>query len=602
MPETPYMELYPAVPTMPEPRETQKILMQKTFEIMDQNPEQRKFVICAPTGSGKTLYGVWVIEAIAAYIRAKEEERMAGCSGGEKEERLARLNTRGVYTSPLNVLVDQFDESMKEYERTATLKGREHYQCKAGKENCAVGYCQLNQCSLSPSNRRYVVVETTVPVFEYRDVIKEDGTLDKERVQIGTKTNREKKSVCGTCDIEECMCRICTYKNARAAFFSAPVGNTNFSLFEIIGTSNTMSIVVDEMDDVEDFLRMQHAVTVPRIIRFGDLMDQSPYFSQHIECLRDIKMEIDCDIELADNGKVPMSGAEYLAASKHSNRIGSLLDDWDAHKLLWCVSYDEDRHTTKYEPITITRFLNQMFEPYHYVIMMSATPVKMDGYAFIEVPSTFPAVNRPWKYLPLGKMGKNHREANSELLAQFLITLRGKTLVHCHAYSIAKLLAQKIHAIDPTRVVFLQHRGKTNKLSETNSYGRGEIVDRFKQSTNPDAILLSVNLARGVDFPEPDIINNVIAKIPWKDYRDPLVQAKNYVLKGRGWQDEEIARTLMQAYGRLPRSPQKYSRCIITDVDFNDPKGYAMLRNWYEKNKKHFYTWFTEAEVERFIK
>lgn len=595
-------ELYPSVPKMPTPRETQELLMQMTFDILEKNPNQKRFVVCAPTGSGKSQYGVWIIKAIAKWLYAREME--AWEAGPNKDPDKKPRRARGVYTSPLNVLVDQLQENLEGKSLIATLKGREHYSCKAGRLNCAKGYCKLNKCSQNIFPTRYYMKEEEIDLYKEEIVEGNDGKPIPVKTFIGKDTHRIKTSYCKEkCVVRsDCPCSDCEYIQAMTAFTQASIGNTNFTLFEVMKGASARIIVVDEMDDTENFIRMTHSITIPQVIKFGEIVDQSPYFAHHIERLRDIKMEYDCDIELSDEGRVKLPDAEYLRTKRDIEKIELLLADYDTHRKNWCVTYNEEAGTTKYEPITVSRFLDSIFHKDAYIIMMSATPIKHEGYAYIEVPSTFPAANRPWKYLPLGKMGVKHREDSSSKIAQFLIGLRGKTLVHCHAYSIARLIHTKIKAIDPHRTVLLQHSGKLNLAGTHNSYGRDTIVEQFKSSKDPDAILLSVNLARGVDFPEPEIINNVIAKIPWMDYRDLLVQAKNYECKGKGWQDEEIARCLMQAYGRLPRSPEKYSRCIIVDSDFNDPDGHAMLKNWYKKNKRHFYTWFTEAEVERFLK
>jgi len=76
-----------------------------------------------------------------------------------------------------------------------------------------------------------------------------------------------------------------------------------------------------------------------------------------------------------------------------------------------------------------------------------------------------------------------------------------------------------------------------------------------------------------------------------------LVIAKNREAGNVKWQWKVISRTIMQAYGRLPRSPEKISHCYIVDSDFNNPKGISMAKLWYDRHQEYFFDWFKDAEV-----
>lgn len=530
---------FPRTESIPTPRDTQIDLINKIIEQI--NLGNKRIVVCAPTGSGKSAFALWATRIIANYY--KKETIVNG--------RKYYSQPKIVYTSPLNVLVDQMKNNF-EIRYIKTIKGREHYACVSGKENCAVGWCKLKKCSM----------------------------------------NHEQPRTCQSCEknnyelFSKCHCNKCIYKKELALFKNHPIGNTNFTLFQYGIAEDRDIIVIDECDAIESFIRMQHSFSVEEYIH-GE-------YTEHIKRLEEIKVDTGAALEMVLEGKYEISAKQIHKLENQSKNISILLDDYNNGKA-WCISYRGGY--THYQPINVERFLLPLIEN-KICIFMSATPEHRDDSSFIEVDSTFPKENRTWEYLPLGQMGMKHRDRTVHNIADFLTTLNGKTLVHCHSYGIARMLSDALRPICNSKV-FLQVNNFIEEAEEDNYY-RNDIIQQFKNSNDPNAILLSVNLARGVDFPEYGIVNNVIAKFPWFDHTEPLTMAKNRVNGNVKWQWDEISRTIMQAYGRLPRSPDKVSHCYIVDSDFNNPNGRGMANLWYEKHKEgYFFEWFTEAEVIR---
>jgi len=527
---------FPSTDKIPEPRDTQIDLINQSVELFNQG--HKHIVVCAPTGSGKSAYGLWMARLLANFTR--KETVVNGKS--------TFSTPKIVYTSPLNVLVDQMNSNF-EIRYIKTIKGREHYACVSGKENCAVGWCKLHKCSM------------------VHELPRECKSCEKSHPEL----------------FDRCPCNHCIYKKELALFKNHNIGNTNFTLFQYGIAEGRDIIVIDECDAIESFIRMQHSFTVDEIIK-GD-------YTEHIARLKEIKMDVDVELELVLEGRLELSAKQIHKLKNKSNNIKTLIEDYEKGRA-WCVSYNYDR--TKYEPINTDRFLEPLIKD-KIVIFMSATPEKREDAGFIEVGSTFPIENRLWEYKPLGQMGIKYRNETVHNIAEFLTTLEGKTLVHCHSYGIARMLSSALKPLTNNKV-FTQVNNVIEEADDDNYY-RKDIVYQFKQSKDDNAILLSVNLARGVDFPEYNIKNNVIAKFPWFDHTDPLTIAKNRQEGNVKWQWKEISRTLMQAYGRLPRSPEKISHCYIVDSDFNNPRGISMAKLWYDRHKEYFFDWFKDAEV-----
>lgn len=529
------LNYFPKVPGKIEnPRDVQVDVLNQVDALIQSG--ERKIIICAPTGSGKSGIAVALLNKYT-----------------------------GVYTSPLNILVDQLSKDF-EVRYITSLKGREHYRCIANKEHgyvsCADGYCQINKCSVPEVIRD--LEGNTVKTYPARN--------------------------CKDCVIVGCACHNCEYKKQKSKFVNSPIGNTNFTMFQMEITNDKDMIVIDECDDIESFVRMYNAVTIDECLIYND-------FKDHVELLREREINLECDIiELTeqinveiDVTKAKLLNKERTRKSRQQANIMKLLDDWDSNNKIWCVSYPDNK-TTKYEPIVIDRFLNQMLGD-KIAILMSATPIRLDGFKIIEVESQFPKEIRPWKFVPLGKMSLDNRDYTIPVVAQFLSTLKGKTVVHCNAYSVADAISKELD------IIGVESMKQVNYPSfNPTEHTRKDIVPKFKESSYENEILLSVNLARGVDFPESDIVNNVIVVVPWPNPTDKLVKSKTKIL-GRSWQDIEMANTIMQAYGRVNRNDSKKTMTYIVDTNFNNPYGKGVTKNWFDKHREIFFKWFLEAEV-----
>lgn len=525
-------QYFPITDKVKEPRDQQIELFEQITDYFEEGFD--KISICAPTGIGKSPLAV----AMANWY--------------------ASTGNNTLITSPLNELVDQYDSDFgKEY--IDTIKGRKHYACNADyTRSCAEGYCQEKTCSVNPGTPRYCMdVSTTILC--------------------------ESKSQC------DCI-KYCVYRTKMKAFKESSKGNTNFTLFLKHVTNGPSLVIVDECDTAEDFVRMQYTVTVPDIIDWDD-------FEDHIISLEDWKehfRKIIMDLESArDKTKIESQRKQLTKdidrATRRYENISIIIKDYNEHHEIWAFTNNKEGRTTKYEPVTTNRFLEPLLKDKK-VIQMSATPQGLSGYDYFEVDSPFPVDIRPWTYKPIGKMSLKYREQTIPNLAKFLCGLKDKTLVHCVSYATAESIGRAVQKICDG-VPYVQI-GQEKPYEYNDGHGmvtRKDAVTKFKQSDDHNQILLSVKMDRGVDFPELDIINNVIAVMPWPNPTDSLTIAKNKVL-GTNWQREQMANTIMQAYGRVNRNTDKTTMTYIVDSNW---------KAWFNhrKNKDCFKWWFLEAEV-----
>lgn len=503
---------------------------------------QTRIVLGAPTGSGKSKIG----EAVIRYFKDNGKTCL--------------------YTSPLNSLVDQLEGSKHEDSGIETLKGKSHYDCIAQPGyKCDNSYCSHNICSVTKKTRN-----------------------------------------CKGCKNTDCICNSCIYKATFKKYRRSKAGNTNMTLclIGIVPKDNSV-LIIDEVDSLEDFVRMYATVTVPYHLKSNSFEDHIKYAEKYAN---NLKSCIDCE-------RGYFCKPKNIKQHEHGiDKILAMVYDFEENGESWVIKKEFTKSgdlRTRYEPITINRFIDSILESMDFVLSMSATPPHWDNYHFIEVESPFPLDIRQCEYFPIGKMSMNYRDRTIPKLADFLIALRGKTVVHCVSYMTAQKIAD---ALRDRKVFPLLQVNNNNGNNDTNNVQRWEAINAFKTSKDINKILLSVKFDRGVDFWEPEIQNNIIAVVPFQNPTDKLVKAKTSLM-GESWKTEATAIAIEQSHGRIHRGvyylkdvvksrPELswlpvneqgivIKRTIIVDSNFSN--GGGQLTAWYQRNKRFFTKSFNEV-------
>jgi Rad3-related DNA helicase len=501
-----------------------------------------RVMLSGPVGSGKSKIG----ETVLRYF--KDNDKV------------------GLYTSPLNSLVDQLEESKHPDSNIKTLKGKSHYDCIARLGyKCDNGYCSLNICSVTKKTRS-----------------------------------------CKGCENINCICHDCIYKATFQTYRKSKAGNTNMALWLMgIVPKDASVLIIDEVDSLEDFVRMYCTVSVPYHLKSNDFEDHIKYASEFADSLKNC---VDCERGYSCKPK------NIDRHEQKINKILAMVYDFEENNESWVIKKEITKSgdiRTRYEPITINRFIDSILESMDFVLAMSATPPHWKDYHFIEVESPFPVDIRQCEYFPIGKMSMNYRDKTIPKLADFLMTLKGKTVVHCVSYATAAKIADVLRE----RKIFpLLQVNNNNGDGNENNVQRWDAVNAFKTSKDINKILLSVKLDRGVDFWEPEIQNNIIAVVPFQNPTDKLVKAKSSLL-GESWKTENTAIAIEQAHGRIHRGVYLLSdvikyrpelswlptnakgeiikRTYIIDSNFNNGGGRLMA--WYQRNKRFFTKSFNEV-------
>lgn len=530
------LDYFPSTPKISTPRPQQ-------IEVLEWYAQKRlagakKFIICVPTGGGKS----GIAKTIANFEAAQGRKTLI--------------------TSPLNTLVEQYKEFEKDKKFPAiSLVGKKHYTCMAMRElkgervTCENGFCTANICTMDYA--RKLQAKTKLKLFESRD--------------------------CDNCDEKtHCICNECVYKQKFREFSNAMVGNSNFTLLQMRVTNAPAVVIVDECDYMEPFVRMFHKVTIDEYWHFNSFCDYAMCLEDKVNCYQNELSELENSFDTAKTRKILTDKIE---------RIQRLLKDINATDETYIVSED-NQITTPFEPVTIDRFLSSALGiDERVVILMSATPKKIEGFEFIEVKSPFPKEIRPFKCVPTGSMTLKNREATIPKLAQMLVfrenLIPGKTIVHVSSYDIARKLGLEVTKVSKGKSTPIVQSTENTVAGLEGATLRGDVIEKFKKSKDTAQILIAVNMGRGIDLPEKDITNNIITFVKRQNPTEHLTRAK-YAFMGKEWEYEEAANELMQQYGRVNRNDQKITNTIITEPEW---------ASFFRKHRQYFRDWFIEAVI-----
>lgn len=558
---TDIISYFPVTSIIKEPRPAQTQLFKQTTELIKSG--SKKIIVVAPTGVGKGAYALTIMNWFNSECIPRDEP-----------------DYKSMVCSPLNSLVQQYEKSFYEI-GLKTLRGRAHYPCKAHNmtKQCDEGFCQSETCP-------------------YEDDIQRNRTT-KEKEDID-------RSKCGKKPYPQCngcVCWGCIYREVKRQYMISPISNTNFTLYSFNIHNNPHLTIIDESEMLEGTIRNDITVIIKE--QWGKQV-----WSDYLLLLNEYYKEL--ELESLDS-----KGKPILKTIRKMNSVHKIIQDYTEHKEEWNVRVMEN--SVIFEPITVTRFIEPLFKD-KTVILMSATPEILPGWDVLEVDSEFPPWSVPWEFKPLGKMtlqkGKyegSSRQKTIPKICDFMVgNLEGKTLVHCFSYNTALKIADFLRS-NYGVYALMQTRENHNIFDDNNNISRYEIINAFKKSKDKNQIALTVNMGRGIDCPEPEICNNVIACLPQENPTDSLVKAK-IRLMGTSWIDKKKAVDVMQADSRIKRGILSYPDVIKVNPSLKwlpnqdglvIKKGWILDSNWnnmschswFDNNKSLFRTWFLNREV-----
>ncbi|WP_336134132.1 ATP-dependent DNA helicase [Natronomonas amylolytica] len=204
-----------------------------------------------------------------------------------------------------------------------------------------------------------------------------------------------------------------------------------------------------------------------------------------------------------------------------------------------------------------------------------------DNVALVDVPHTFPVENRPLYDVTRGKMTYEHREETLPKVARTVVRLMDehpdeKGLIHAHSYDIADRLYE-----------LLDDFGVSDRVRGHDKENRDAALSGWKRSDDAD-VFVSVKMEEALDLKDDLCRWQVLCKAPYPNTNDSRVAQR--LEDGQwGWYYRTALRTVIQACGRVVRSPDDYGATYLAD---------SSLLDLFERARHDMPEWF-EAQVDR---
>jgi Rad3-related DNA helicase len=200
-----------------------------------------------------------------------------------------------------------------------------------------------------------------------------------------------------------------------------------------------------------------------------------------------------------------------------------------------------------------------------------------DAVALVDVGHTFPVENRPLYDVTQGKMTYEQREETLPDIARLLVQLLAehpneKGLVHCHSYGIQGRLAER-----------LENMGVGDRVRTHERQNRDAQLDTWKATDRPE-LFLSVKMEEALDLHGELCRWQVLCKAPYLNTNDSRVARR--LEEGQwAWYRRAALQTVIQACGRVVRSPEDYGATYLAD---------SSLLELFDRTQTATPPWFAE--------
>ncbi|MFB6132213.1 MAG: helicase C-terminal domain-containing protein [Halanaeroarchaeum sp.] len=393
----------------------------------------------------------------------------------------------------------------------------------------------------------------------------------------------------------------CPYFSARAIASSREYAGMTLAYFMHTAGSDVFGKrdvgVVDEAHGLGEWAEMYAAIelgpaTLPvwDDLRIPDLDDDVDRTARFAEQVVDV-----CESAVAElRRKDELTPDEAGRRDRLEERIGELSwfveDSRDPDgATTWVVDQAENGRTT-IKPMDPERYLQHtIWDRANRFALLSATILDKDAFcrgvgldpenvALVDVPHTFPLENRPLYDVTQGRMTYDDREETIPRIAETLVSLMTehadeKGIVHAHSYDIQTTLAGHLRRLGVDERVRVHDRDN-----------RDASLRAWLASDDPE-VFIAVKMEEALDL-EGDLARwQVLTKAPFPNTSDSRVASR--LAEGQwAWYYRTALRTVIQAAGRVVRSPDDFGATYLADTS---------LLDLFERARTDMPPWFAAA-------
>ncbi len=245
--------------------------------------------------------------------------------------------------------------------------------------------------------------------------------------------------------------------------------------------------------------------------------------------------------------------------------------------------------SVRIKPLEPGRFLSRtVWDRGEHFALLSATILDKDGFCRrvgldpsevrrIEVPHTFPLEHRRLFDATVGKMTMTARERTLPALGRTVASIMAthsdeKGIVHCHSYAIQAEIEERLH-----------RAGLGDRLAGHSRANRDAALDAWKSRADA-SVFLSVKMEEALDLDGELARWQVLCKAPFPNAGDASVATR--LERGEwDWYYRTTLRTIIQACGRVVRSPEDYGSTYILDESILEvfERTRDVMPDWFEE-------------------
>ncbi|MBI1662942.1 MAG: DEAD/DEAH box helicase family protein [Nitrosopumilus sp.] len=230
--------------------------------------------------------------------------------------------------------------------------------------------------------------------------------------------------------------------------------------------------------------------------------------------------------------------------------------------------------TISVKPIDVSKFANTFFETEHQ-IFMSATIDKQsfcenmglekDDVAFVDTPkSPFPIENRSIDLLNIRRLSYGSTEEDEiEVIKTIDRILDGHStergLILTSSIPRCQKILRYLSPKNTRRIRICHSKNKDGKTQD-------EVIS--EHASDPTGVLLSSSLWEGVDLKDDLSRFQIIAKVPYPNYKEKRTKAK--MDKFPLWYTSQTLTKLLQGFGRSIRSEDDWAKTYVLDAAANN--------------------------------
>lgn len=258
----------------------------------------------------------------------------------------------------------------------------------------------------------------------------------------------------------------------------------------------------------------------------------------------------------------------------------------------WAIDQNAER-SIAIKPMNPERYLSHtVWDRANSFALLSATILNKEAFcrgvgldpdrvALVDVSHTFPVENRPLYDVTQGRMTYEKREKTIPKIARVLVRIMAehedeKGIVHAHSYAIQNRLAD-----------LLSDFGVGDRVRTHDREDRDAALEGWKESKKAD-VFLSVKMEEALDLEGELARWQVICKAPYLNTSDSRVAHR--LERGQwSWYHRAALQTVIQACGRVVRSPEDYGTTYLAD---------SSLLDLFERTRGDMPPWFI-AQVDR---